>query len=61
MKNLFKTVLVFAGGMLAGLTWYENRTNEGEVIYENDDMYIRADKNAANGTSWAKVFYKKPR
>ena len=61
MKNLFKTAAVFVGGIIAGLVWYETRTNDGEVVYENDDMFIRADKSVTSGQSWAKVFYKNPK
>lgn len=61
MKSLFKTAAIFVTGVIAGTVWVETSTNKGEVIYEDDDKYIRADKHVNGGTSWAKVFYKKPR
>ena len=48
-----------AGFVVASLSVSKNVDN-GKVVYENDDMYVRAAENRDNGYSWAKVHYKKP-
>ena len=50
---------VIAGFVVASLSVSKNVDN-GTVVYENDDMYVRASENRDNGYSWAKVHYKKP-
>lgn len=61
MKNLFKTTFTFVAGIVAGFVIIENSTNKGEVVYEDDDIYVRADKTVSGGSSHAKVFYKNPK
>jgi hypothetical protein len=61
MKNLFKTAAWFTTGMIAGIVMIDLHVNKGEVVYNDDDMYIRVEKAVGGGASWAKVFYKNPK
>ena len=61
MKNLFKTAAVFVTGMIAGVVLIDRDVDKGEVVYEDDDKYVRADGKVNGNASWAKVFYKNPK
>ena len=60
MKNLFRTLGLLAAGMVVGKVLTDRNVEEGDVVYENDDMYVRASNNKSGGYSDAKVIYKKP-
>lgn len=59
MNDLLKGTILFVGGMIALNALRAYSVGTGEVVYENDDMYVRAAKDKSHGYSWAEVHYKR--
>ena len=60
MNNVLKTVGIFAGGFLAGMIFVGKAADDGEVVYDGDDMYVKAEESKKCGWSYAKVVWKNP-
>lgn len=60
MNNLLKAAALFAGGFLAGMIFVGDAADKGEVVYDGDDMYVKAEESKKCGWSYAKVVWKNP-
>lgn len=60
MGTFGKVAMGAIAGFVTATLIVSNNVNNGKVVYENDDMYVRAAENRDDGYSWAKVHYKKP-
>ena len=60
MKNLGKLAVAFVLGMgTCGVIILSDMDN-GEVVHEDDNMYVKASKDKSTGWSFARVNWKKP-
>ena len=60
MKNLFIYGTMFIAGTLFGAYSTLKSAEDGKVIYEDDDMFVRAADGKSCNWSVAQVHYKKP-
>lgn len=60
MKNFLKAAGLFIGGWLFGVYVQNQDIENGEVIHNDKDKYVKASKNKSMGYSLAKVVYKNP-
>ena len=60
MGNFGKIALGALGGFIACTVMLGRDVDKGDVVYENDDIYVKADKSKSYGWSWARVNYKHP-
>lgn len=60
MKNLLTLSGVFVLGWFTGMVMVSQDVENGDVVVENDDMYVTAAKSKSHGWSHARVNYKKP-
>lgn len=60
MKNLFKVAGLVMAGFLVNEYMHQRILDDGEVIHEDDEKYIRVDPGKACGWSYGKVVWKKP-
>lgn len=60
MKNILKTIGIFAGGMFAGAVMLIASVDDSNVIYNDDEKYITASQNKSGGWSIARIVYKNP-
>lgn len=60
MKNLFKYATIFTAGFIGGTVYITLEVDKGEVIHEDDDIYVTAAKDKSSGYSYARVNYKHP-
>ena len=59
MKSIIKTMGIFLAGMFAGAYVIEKSVNNGDVVYEDDDMFVTAAESKSYGYSFARVNWKK--
>lgn len=60
MKGIIKTVGIFLVGWIAGTCINNKDVEDGDVVYEDDNMYVKAAKSKTYGYSLARVNWKKP-
>ena len=60
MRNFIKGVAIFFAGAIASNTIKSLLIEKGEVIYNNDDFYVKAAKDKTYGYSLAEVRWKNP-
>ena len=60
MKNLGKLAVAYVLGMFTYGVIIMSDLNNGEVIHEDDNMYVKASKDRSSGWSFARVNWKKP-
>lgn len=60
MKNLFINGTLFIAGAFFGMYVISDLVEKGEVVYEDDEKFVRAEKSKSLNHSYAKVYYKKP-
>lgn len=61
MKNLLKVLGIFVAGMVADEILTTKVIEKGDVIYNDDEMYIKATKTRyGDNTKYARVYCKKP-
>lgn len=61
MKNLFVVLGIFAAGMVADDILTSKLVRDGDVIYEDDEKFIKATKNrCCDNTKYAIVYHKNP-
>lgn len=60
MKNLGKLAVAFVLGMVTCDMMIMSNLDNGEVVHEDDNMYVKASKNRSTGWSFARVNWKKP-
>ena len=58
MKNLLKYVVVGAIGAIVGQMVINRDVENGDVVYEDDDMYVKTSKSRTCGYSFARVNWK---
>lgn len=60
MKNLGKLAVAFVLGMVTCDMMIMSNLDNGEVVHEDDNMYVKASKSRSAGWSFARVNWKKP-
>ena len=60
MKNLLKIGVTFVLGGIAGAIIVGEAADKGDVVYDGDDFWVKAEKNKTCNWSYAKVYYKNP-
>ena len=60
MKNLGKLAVAFVLGMATCGVFIMSDLDNGEVVHEDDNMYVKDSKNKSTGWSFARVNWKKP-
>ena len=60
MKNILIGVGLFVGGMYAATYIHGSCVEDGDVIYNDDEKYVKAAKSKTGGWSLAKVVWKNP-
>lgn len=60
MNGIAKTIGIFLVGMIAGSYVLQKDIEKGDVVYEDDDKYVKASKNKSMGYSLARVHWKNP-
>ena len=60
MKNLLKYAVVAMIGAISYGVCLRRDVNNGDVVYENDDMYVTSSSSKSYGWSYAEVHWKKP-
>ena len=60
MKNLGKLAVAYVLGMFTYGVIIMSDLNNGEVVHEDDNMYVKASKDRSSGWSFARVNWKKP-
>lgn len=60
MKGIIKTMGIFFVGMIVGGRIIDKSVDDGDVVYEDDNMYVTAAKGKSYGYSFARVNWKKP-
>lgn len=58
MKNLLKYVAVGAIGAIVGQIIINRDVENGDLVYEDDDMYVKTSKSRTYGYSLARVNWK---
>ena len=60
MGKLLKVAGIFMGGWLFGAWIQQQSIEDGDVVYNDEKMYVKASKDKNLGYSYAKVVYKNP-
>ena len=60
MNDLLKGVLLVGLGCVLQRNWTSNDIEKGDVIHEDENIYVKAEKDKRYGYSRARVHYKKP-
>lgn len=60
MKGMIKTIGIFLAGMIANSYIIGKSVDDGDVVYEDDNMYVTAAKGKSYGYSFARVNWKNP-
>lgn len=60
MKDLVKMGVVFAAGMITYGVMLSRDIDKGDVVYDGDDMYVKASSGKSGGYSFARVNWKNP-
>ena len=58
MKNLLKYVVVGAIGAIVSQVIINRDVENGDVVHEDDDMYVKTSKSRTYGYSFARVNWK---
>ena len=60
MKDLGKMIGAFVVGMVTYGVLLSRDIDKGDVVYDGDDMYVKAAKGKGGGYSFARVNWKNP-
>lgn len=60
MKNLGKLAVAYVLGMFTYGVIIISDLDNGEVVHEDSNMYVKASKDRSSGWSFARVNWKKP-
>lgn len=60
MKDLAKMIGVFVAGMVTYGVLLNKDIDKGDIVHEDDDMYVKACKSKSIGYSLARVHWKNP-
>lgn len=60
MKNVLTAAGLMMAGWIVGTVIIGRDIDKGDVVYENDDMYVKATESKSRGWSFAEVHWKKP-
>lgn len=60
MKNILKVAGIFMCGWLVGALVTQQDVENGTVIHDDDEMYVKASDSKSHGWSYAKVVWKNP-
>ena len=60
VNGLVKGILLVGAGMVLQRNWVSNDVEKGEIVHEDENIYVKAEKDKRYGYSRARVHYKKP-